>query len=172
MTFPQNILSFPGMTQRSETPRLPFCSFTPAAISDRCRREAAKRRSWGFRSLLDSSKSQYIIRKSNWKVTKFYWWISVWTMCFACLIEEMGWCQLGHNPFLEAIITDLPVNMPLCASTGPVLVWRRQHQPSTSLVLAHYRAVTLAHRIIWSSLVRKVGSKLYPVYDSRTRLHL
>jgi len=32
MTFPQNILTFSMVVQRSETPRPPFCSFIPAVI--------------------------------------------------------------------------------------------------------------------------------------------
>jgi len=39
-----------------ETPRPPFCSFTPAAISDRCRCEAAKRGSGAVRSQCNSRK--------------------------------------------------------------------------------------------------------------------
>ena len=68
------------------------------------------------------------------------------------LCECYSWLTLhtlhviDYNPqikqtMLKRLVTkywgNIPINMPLCASTGPVLVQCCQHRPSTGPVLAH-----------------------------------
>ena len=101
----------------------------------------------GFQISATLQKSPYMLWKSNWKVIKFYWWISVWTLIYSslcipvylqslrrvCLLDGIDSRNLtshhlarlqswGNSKVVEVgHLRGSPVNMSLDASTGPLL---------------------------------------------------
>ena len=54
------------------------------------------------------------------------------------------------------VLCGVPVNMPVCAITGPVLVWCSQHWPSIDPVLAHNGMFTGVFLYYAESIIRRL----------------